>query len=116
MIYLPAAWWIAANALRRHRRHQLLTKRQRQLKIYGPAVLCGIATLLCWYPAALCFGMIAALLAGVPWDLPQLADGLTTGQVRTIYVSMTAGILAVDLAGIYALRRLMRWLIPEASP
>lgn len=116
MIYLPAAWWITYNTLRRHRRHPLLTRQQRRLRIHGTAALCGIAVLLCWYPAAFCFGTIAALLADVPWDLTQLADGLTASQIRTIYVSMTAGILAVDLAGIYVLRRLLRWLIPEASP
>lgn len=116
MIYLPVAWWLSYRKLRRHQRHPLLTRQQRRLRIYGPAALCGITALLCWYPAGILTGGIAALLAGVPWDLTALPDGLTAGQIRTILIGITAGFVTADLGGIYALRRLHRWLIPEPNP
>ena len=116
MIYLTAAWWTTWRTMRRHRQHPTLTTHQRELRVYGAAVACGIAVILCWYPATFCAGLIAAMLAGVPWDLTTLPDErLSQGQASAILAGISVGFIVCDLAGLYALRRTLRWLIPETT-
>ena len=113
MIYLPIAWWLAYRALRRGRRHPLLSERQCRCRIWATAIGCCLAVFGAWYPFGIAFGWLVALLTGIPLDWNYPISRIGDRQLLLIFGGVGFGFVVAEITGLLALRRLLRWLIPE---
>ena len=114
MIYLASAWWLGRRALRRGRRHPLLSERQCQCRVWAAAIGCNPA-FGGWYVSGLAFGFLGAILvAGADWN--QTVPELSERQLRLILASVWLGFIPAEIACALVLRRVLRWLIPNPEP